>query len=52
VLDCVLFNAGAALVAAGRASTIPDGVDAARAVVTKGDAVAALDRLIAICAAL
>lgn len=52
VLDCVLFNAGAALVAAGRAATIPDGVEVARTVVASGDAIAALDRLIAVCSSL
>jgi anthranilate phosphoribosyltransferase len=52
VSDCVLFNAGAALVAAGQAHTIADGVETARTVVASGDAVAALDRLIAVCSAL
>jgi anthranilate phosphoribosyltransferase len=51
LLDCVLLNAGAALVAAGRVRTIPEGIDEARAVVEGGKARAALDRLIAVCAA-
>jgi len=38
-VDCVLFNAGAALVAAGRAPTIPDGVGAG-ARCGQGDAIA------------
>lgn len=49
VADCVLFNAGAALVAAGRAQSIRDGVVQARDVIAAGDAVAALDRLVALC---
>jgi anthranilate phosphoribosyltransferase len=50
VTDCVLFNAGAALVAAGRAKTIAEGVESARAVIEAGEALAALDRLVALCA--
>ena len=50
VSDCVLFNAGAALVAAGRATTIADGVESARSVIASGDGIAALDRLVALCA--
>jgi anthranilate phosphoribosyltransferase len=50
--DCVLFNAGAALVAAGTSHTIADGVDAARGLIDSGEAVAALDRLVALCASL
>ncbi len=52
VSDCVLFNAGAAFVAAGRARTIADGVERARAVIDAGDALAALERLVALCATL
>ena len=52
VSDCVVFNAGAALVAAGRSTTIADGVETARAVIASGDALAALDRLVAVCASL
>lgn len=48
VADCVLLNAGAALMVAGRASSIREGVDAAREVVEKGEAAAALDRLISV----
>jgi anthranilate phosphoribosyltransferase len=48
VADCVLFNAGAALMAARRADNIRDGVEQARAVVSSGEAVAALERLIAV----
>jgi anthranilate phosphoribosyltransferase len=44
--DCVVFNAGAALIAAGRATDIADGVIQAREVIERGDALAALDRLI------
>ncbi|HYZ92605.1 MAG TPA: anthranilate phosphoribosyltransferase [Actinomycetota bacterium] len=50
VTDCVVFNAGAALVAAGSASDLRDGVNTARDVIGKGDALAALDRLVALCA--
>jgi anthranilate phosphoribosyltransferase len=52
VLDCVLFNAGAALVAAGRTQSIRDGVAQARKVVDRGDAIASLERLVALCATL
>jgi anthranilate phosphoribosyltransferase len=52
VSDCVLFNAGAAFVAAGRTRTIADGVEAARGVIDSGAALAALDRLVALCGAL
>lgn len=47
MLDCVLLNAGAGLVAAGRTNTIAEGVEAARSVVEAGEASAALDRLVA-----
>ena len=50
VADCVLFNAGAALVAAGRAGSIGEGVTQARDVIAVGEALAALDRLVALCA--
>jgi anthranilate phosphoribosyltransferase len=52
VTDCVLFNAGGALVAAGRARTIAEGVEQARAVIDAGDALTALDRLVALSASL
>jgi anthranilate phosphoribosyltransferase len=52
VADCVAFNAGAALVAAGRASTLAEGVARAREVIAEGAALAALDRLVALGAAL
>ncbi len=48
VTDCVLFNAGAALIAAGRATDIADGVDQARRVVSDGAAQAALDRFVSV----
>ena len=48
VADCVLLNAGAALMAARRVESIADGVVAAREVVTSGAAMDALDRLIAV----
>jgi anthranilate phosphoribosyltransferase len=48
IADCVLLNAGAALMAARRAETIHDGVDQARDVVRRGDATAALERLVAV----
>ncbi len=52
VADCVMFNAGAAFVAAGRASSIREGVAQSREVIAAGDAVAALDRLVALCSTL
>jgi anthranilate phosphoribosyltransferase len=48
VADAVLFNAGAALIAAGRANDIRDGVEQARGVIASGAAARALDRLIAV----
>ena len=48
VADCVLFNAGAAFVAAEQANTIADGVERARSVIADGLALAALERLIAL----
>jgi anthranilate phosphoribosyltransferase len=52
VSDCVLFNAGAAFVAAGKTRTIAEGVEAARGVIDSGEALAALERLVALCATL
>jgi anthranilate phosphoribosyltransferase len=51
IADCVLFNAGAALIAAGRVADIREGVDAARSVIDNGDASAALERLVAVASA-
>jgi anthranilate phosphoribosyltransferase len=51
VRDCVLFNAGAALMAAGAAGDIRGGVELARKTVDAGEAGAALERLVAACAA-
>lgn len=51
VLDCVLLNAGAALVAAGRAGTIREGIEQASSIIESGEARAALERLVAVCAA-
>jgi anthranilate phosphoribosyltransferase len=48
VADAVLFNAGAALMAAGRAREIRDAVEQARGVIASGSAMAALERLIAV----
>ena len=50
IADCVLLNAGAAFVAAGRTTSIGDGVELARSVIGSGEAIAALDRLVALCA--
>jgi anthranilate phosphoribosyltransferase len=44
--DCVVFNAGAAFIAAGRASDVREGAGQAREVIERGDALAALERLI------
>ena len=52
VADCVLFNAGAAFVAAEHASTIKSGVEHARAVIADGKAVEALDRYLGFVASL
>jgi len=46
VSDCVVFNAGAAFVAAGRTPTVRDGVVLAGDVIGSGEAVATLDRLV------
>jgi anthranilate phosphoribosyltransferase len=44
--DLALVNAGAALYAAGAASTIAEGVEAARAAISDGNAVRALERYV------
>ncbi len=49
VADCVVLNAGAALMAAGRVEGIGDGVTIARDVIDRGEALAALERLVALC---
>jgi anthranilate phosphoribosyltransferase len=46
--DCVLLNAGAALVVAGRAQTLGEGAELARDSIASGRARAALDRLVAV----
>jgi len=46
--DIALLNAGAALVVAGRAGSLPEGVAMAAAAIDDGRAMAALDRLIAV----
>jgi anthranilate phosphoribosyltransferase len=43
--DTVLFNAAAALIVAGRADTLRDGVAEARQAIDRGAALAALDAL-------
>lgn len=48
-LDMVLMNSGAALMAAGRADDLRDGVEKARAVVMSGAALAKLDSLVVFC---
>jgi anthranilate phosphoribosyltransferase len=45
--DIVLLNAAAALVVGGRADDLAEGLDQAAAAVDRGDAAAALDRLVA-----
>ncbi len=45
-LDLALINAGAAIYAGGRADSIADGVEAARAAVADGAAAAALERFV------
>lgn len=52
VADCVALNAGAALVAAGKAAEVREGVEMARELVAAGAARAALDRLVDLCARL
>jgi anthranilate phosphoribosyltransferase len=49
LLDMVLFNAGAALMAAGKSETIKDGVDIARGIINSGAAKAKLDALVSFC---
>ena len=46
-LDMVLLNSGAALMAAGQADTIADGISLARTVVSSGKATAKLEQLVA-----
>ncbi|MDD3619022.1 MAG: anthranilate phosphoribosyltransferase [Desulfobulbaceae bacterium] len=48
-LDMVLLNAGAALMAGGKADTISGGVDMAREVIGSGAALARLDALVDFC---
>jgi anthranilate phosphoribosyltransferase len=48
-LDMVLLNAGAALMAAGRADYLQAGVDQAREIIASGAALEKLDRLVAFC---
>jgi anthranilate phosphoribosyltransferase len=48
-LDMVLLNSGAALMAAGRANSLRDGIEMAREVVSSGAALAKLERLVAFC---
>jgi anthranilate phosphoribosyltransferase len=45
-MSLALINAGAAIYAAGAASSIADGVDAARAAIAEGSAAAALERYV------
>jgi anthranilate phosphoribosyltransferase len=45
-VDLALINAGAAIYAGGRASTIADGVELARTALTDGSAAAALERFV------
>ena len=47
--DMVLLNAGAALMAGGRAATLRQGVDLAREVIASGAAMAKLEQLVAFC---
>ena len=48
-LDMVLLNAGAALLAAGRAEDLQEGVAQARELIASGAAVKKLDQLVAFC---
>ncbi|HEB69493.1 MAG TPA: anthranilate phosphoribosyltransferase, partial [Desulfobulbus sp.] len=48
-LDMVLLNGGAALMAAGRATELKQGVELAREIITSGKAMAKLDALVAFC---
>lgn len=47
--DVVVFNAGAALLVAGRAASVRDGINQAEAALDNGGARGALDRLRAVC---
>ncbi len=49
LLDMVLFNSGAALMAAGKCETIKDGVDMALEIINSGAAKAKLDDLVLFC---
>ena len=48
-LDMVLLNAGAALMAAGKAENLKGGVELARKIITSGAALEKLDRLVEFC---
>ncbi|MCI5147141.1 MAG: anthranilate phosphoribosyltransferase [Candidatus Electrothrix sp. AR3] len=48
-LDMVLLNAGAALLAAGRAKNLQAGVEQARGIIASGAALEKLDKLVAFC---
>lgn len=48
-MDMVLLNAGAALLAGGKADTLRQGVDLAREVIASGAALAKLEQLVAFC---
>jgi len=48
-LDMVLLNAGAALMAGGKAETIAEGVQLARGIISSGAALAKLDSLVGFC---
>ncbi|MEW6426732.1 MAG: anthranilate phosphoribosyltransferase [Thermodesulfobacteriota bacterium] len=48
-LDMVLLNGGAALLAAGRAQTLMDGIGLARRCIDSGAAMAKLEKLVAFC---
>jgi len=48
-MDMVLLNAGAALMAAGKASALREGVDLAREIIKSGAALAKLKALVAFC---
>jgi anthranilate phosphoribosyltransferase len=46
ILDCVLFNAGTAFIACGKAGRLHEGVELAREVIASGAGVEALDRFV------
>ena len=48
-LDMILLNSGAALMAAGKAATLRDGIELAREIIRSGAALAKLDQLVAFC---